>query len=323
MSFLEERVEISLIIPAYNEEESIPLIYDEAVEVLSKMFESFEILFVDDGSDDRTPEAIAAVCERDPRVRHLELARNAGKSRAYHVAFEAARGDLVATADADLQDDLNELPKMLEALGDDHDLIVGWKSGRFKNEAIKAIPSFFFNLLIYLFFGIRLHDSNCGFRLMRRKVARALKLYGGFYRFIPELAHKKGFRVAEVPVHHRKRKYGSSKYGPLRFWTGILDILSVRFVIAFTERPLHFFGSAALLSFLVGSGLEIYVLVLKISGDSFRQHLAALIVGVLFIIASVQIFTTGLLAEMLASRIEHELIPVTERTPNPEASVIP
>jgi dolichol-phosphate mannosyltransferase len=311
-------VQLSLVIPAYNEEESIPLVYAEAVSVLEAQTPSFEIIFVNDGSSDGTAEQIAEIARRDPRVRCLVLARNGGKSQAYMEGFRAARGQLVATTDADLQDDLNELPHLREKLDEGHDLVIGWKSGRFKNEPTKAAPSFVFNFLIYVLFRIRLHDSNCGFRLMTRDVAKALRLHGGSYRFIPELAHLRGFRVTEVAVNHRKRKFGQSKYGPSRFWGGILDILSVRFVTAFSARPFHFFGTAALLSLLAGTGLEVYVLIQKLSGGTFMHHVAAIVIGALLIIVSLQIATTGLLGEMLAARYENDQVTCTEIVPRPQ-----
>jgi glycosyltransferase involved in cell wall biosynthesis len=223
------------------------------------------------------------------------------------LVFSVATGKLVVTLDADLQDDISELPRLLQAHLDGADLVVGWKRTRFDNEPHKAIPSWFFNGLIFLLFGLRLHDVNCGLRLMIRDVAKSLHLYGGFYRFIPVLAHLRGFSVREVSVQHRKREHGHSKYGPRRFWTGLLDLLAVRFVTAFSERPLHLYGSAALVIFILGVGLEIYVLTMKLLGDQFSMHLAALIIGTMLILVAVQILTTGLIGVMFAASRKHEL----------------
>lgn len=304
--------EISLIVPAYNEAESIDQLYSEACAVLGAQFDSFEIIFIDDGSEDETPERIAALAERDGRVRHIELARNAGKSRAYSVGFAAARGRYIATADADLQDDLSELPKLRAKMREGFQLVVGRKSGRFKNEPLKAAPSYVFNFLILLLFGLRIHDSNSGFRLMTSAAAKSLKLHGGYYRFIPELVHLGGFKVTEVPVNHRKRQHGNSKFGPSRFWGGLLDLLSVRFVTAFMQRPLQFFGTLAMIPLLAGFGLEIYVLVQKLSGSSFQNHVAALLSGAVLLLAGLQIAVTGLIGEMLAAKAEHDEISYRE-----------
>jgi len=163
------------------------------------------------------------------------------------------------------------------------------------------VPSRFFNALTHLLFGLRLHDSNSGFRVTRRAVAANLELYGDLYRFIPELAYMRGFKVAEVGVAHRRRKHGRSKYGPTRFWTGVLDLVTVRFITGFTQKPLHFFGTAGLFPLLVGTGLEVYVLVRKLTGGQFREHIAAIIVGVLLIVVGVQLVATGLIGEMITA----------------------
>ncbi len=297
-------MELSLIIPAFNEEETIPLVHEEASGELSKLFARYEIIFVDDGSTDRTSERILAARAKDPHVRHVRLPRNQGKSAAYSAGFAMATGDLIATMDADLQDDISELPKLMEKLEAGTDLIIGRKLGRLKNEPLKTLPSVVFNILLYIFFGMRLHDFNCGFRLMRREVTEALSLYGGFYRFIPALAHIKGFSVDEVGVNHRKRRHGVSKYGLTRFWTGLLDLFAVRFVTAYIERPLHVFGTVSLVAGVAGVSLECYVLVCKfVLHETFQMHVAAIIIGAILIMVAVQVFTIGLVGSMLAAHM--------------------
>jgi len=316
-------IRYSVVIPVCNEAESVAELHAELMPVLEKLCGGCEVLFVDDGSFDETPARLAAIAARDPRVRVISFRRNFGKSSAYMAGFEAAQGEVVVTMDSDLQDDPAELPKLLEQLGGDMtelpgdsdrvpgpDLVIGWKQGRLENEPTKTVPSRFFNRLVHLFFGLRLHDSNSGFRVMRRAVAASLELYGDLYRFIPELAFLRGFRVAEVGVRHRRRKHGRSKYGVTRFWTGVLDLVTVRFITGFTQKPLHFFGTLGLFPLLAGFGLEVYVLVRKFMGDEFRTHLAALIIGVLLVVVGIQLIATGLIGEMItaSSRRHHYII---------------
>lgn len=298
-----ERPTFSAVVPALNEVDSVHLLYDEVRGILDGMGEPWELVFVDDGSTDGTTDKMLALAETDERVRVIEFVRNFGKSAAYMAAFEAIRGRYVITLDADLQDDPNEIPRMMSRLRDEGwDLIVGWKQGRTGNEPHKALPSKVFNGAIALLFGLRLHDSNCGFRVMRSEVARSFELYGDHYRFIPELAHVKGFRVTEEGVNHRKRKFGRSKYGPKRFWTGLLDLITVRFITAFADRPLHFFGTFGLIPFVLGGLLETYVLIAKLLGSDFQSHVAAIIIGVMLIVMGFQSVITGLIGEMLSSR---------------------
>ena len=292
----------SIVIPAFNEAESVEELHPELVAVLSGLGGEFELLFINDGSFDGTGARLDALAGRDARVRVIHFLRNSGKSAAYSIGFEHARGEVVVTLDADLQDDPAELPKLLAKLDQGSDLVVGWKQKRLENEPSKTVPSRFFNTLVHLVFGLRLHDSNSGFRAMRRAVAASLELHGDLYRFIPELAYLRGFSVAETGVVHRRRKYGRSKYGVFRFWTGVLDLLTVRFITGFTQKPLHFFGTAGLLPLLAGVGLEAYVLVRKLLGDEFRTHLAAIIVGVLLVVVGIQLVATGLVGEMIAAQ---------------------
>ncbi|MEO0073332.1 MAG: glycosyltransferase family 2 protein [candidate division WOR-3 bacterium] len=296
-------IRYSLVVPVYNEAGSVRLLYEEITPVmlgLSQEGESdYELIFVDDGSTDPTPREIAALAETDSRVRLVRLRHNLGKSAAYSAGFAAARGDVIVTLDGDLQDDPRFIPSLLDVLQQGFDLVVGWKQNRLENEPAKTLSSRIFNSLKRLVFGLRLHDSNSGFRAMRGTVARSLQLHGDMYRFIPELAARQGFRVTEIPVIHRRRRFGESKYGPGRFWTGLLDLLSVRFLTGYIHKPLHFFGTLGLLPLLVGLGLEFYVLVRKLFGSRFQTHLAALIIGVLLIMVGVQLIAIGLIGEMI------------------------
>jgi glycosyltransferase involved in cell wall biosynthesis len=309
----------SFVIPAYNEADSVQELYRQVLQAMEESHPAaaFEMLFVDDGSTDATPGRLAELAAADRRVRVLRQGRNSGKSAAYMAGFLAAQGALIVTLDADLQDNPAELPKLEAKFDEGYDLVVGWKMGRLGNEWSKTIPSRFYNGLKGWVFGLRLKDSNSGFRLMRREVAQSLDLYAGHYRFLPELAHLAGFRVGEVAVEHRARRHGHSKYGMGRFWTGLLDVLAVRFLTRFMHAPLHFFGTLGLLPFLIGSGLEIYVLVRKLTGSDFQTHIAAIIVGVMFILLGFQMIGIGLLGEMIVSmrqlrRVQSPSVPAAD-----------
>lgn len=295
----------SVVIPAYNEVESIREIHARLVPVLESMDGGWEIVFVDDGSTDGTGAALDEVAGSDERVVVIHHPRNFGKSAAYSAAFQEVRGDFVYTLDADLQDDPTELPRLLAAIEAGSDLVVGWKKGRMQNEPLKRIPSGVFNWLMTSSFGLHLKDSNSGIRGMRREVADSLVLYGDIYRFIPQLAHGAGFRVTEIPVQHHPRVHGHSKYGPKRFWTGLLDLVSVRFLTRYREKPTHFFATAGLVPLLLGVGLEFYVLAMKLMGDKFQEHVAAIIVGVLMVLVGVQAVAVGLIAELISAQLQH------------------
>lgn len=294
---------ISIVIPVRDEEESIRPLLDSLVPVMEKIGRPWEAIFVDDGSTDGTRSLLREAAGDIPAVKAIRFTRNFGKAAAYMAGFRAAGGSVIVTMDSDLQDDPREIPRLLRTLKEgDNDLVVGWKKNRLANEPVKKIPSFIYNKCKSLLFGLSLRDSNCGFRAMRRSVMESLDLYGGNYRFIPELANLRGFWIAEIPVRHRPREYGHSKYGAFRFWTGLLDLLTVRFLTGFVARPLHFFGTAGLVPLLLGGMLEFYVLIAKLMGSTFRTHLAAMIIGVLLIVVGVQLIATGLVCEMISAQ---------------------
>lgn len=292
---------LSVVIPVFNETESVGPLHAELTAALAGT--DYELVFVDDGSTDATPQSVEELARSDGRTRLVRLQRNFGKSAAYSAGFDAAAGEVVVTIDGDLQDDPRFIPQLVAKLDEGFDLVVGWKQNRLENEPSKTLPSRVFNGLVHAVFGLRLHDSNSGFRAMRRAVAAGLELYGDLYRFIPELAFRRGFRVVEIPVQHRRRRFGRSKYGVSRFWTGVLDLLTVRFITGFTQKPLHFFGTIGLIPLLAGIGLELYVLVRKLMGSRFQTHLAALIIGVLLVMVGIQLIATGLIGEMVTALV--------------------
>lgn len=295
-------MKVSIVITVLNEAESIPTLYEEICQVMTHIPNDFEIIFVDDGSLDNTARILNDLSDGNSHVVYIRHRNNYGKSAAYTAGFRAATGDIIITMDGDLQDDPNELPRFLEALDKNTDLVVGWKQNRLNNEAGKALPSIVFNWILNKTFDLSLHDSNCGFRAMRREVAESLKLYGDYYRFIPAIAHANGHNIREIPINHRKRTFGVSKYRMTRFWTSIFDILSLRFTMSFHDRPLQAFGSIAVAFLLAGSALEIYVIAQKLLGNSFQNHLAAMIAGVFLLIVGVQILVLGLIGVMIASQ---------------------
>ncbi|HWL63546.1 MAG TPA: glycosyltransferase family 2 protein [Steroidobacteraceae bacterium] len=293
---------LSIVIPAFNEAASLAQLHQELLAALREHEESYEIILVDDGSTDGTDRAMRELSAQDRHVRAFRLPRNQGKSAAYRVGFAHSRGDSIVTLDADLQDDPQEIPGLLRTLREQNlDLVIGWKQQRLQNEPGKALPSKAFNLALRMLFGLQLHDSNCGFRAMRADVAASLFLRGDYYRFIPQMAHLKGYRIAEHPVQHRRRRHGTSKYGWSRFFTGLLDAIALRFTVSFSEKPLHAFGALSLPFLATGGALELYVLMRKISGGAFADHLAALLTGVTMLIVGAQILSIGLVGVLLAA----------------------
>ena len=289
---------VSIIVPAKNEEENIPLLYEAVSKSLVN--HSWELIVIDDGSTDHTFEKLKEIAKKDSRVRGIQFQKNFKKSAAYMAGFAAAKGEIIITMDADLQDDPRELPKFIQEIKN-NDLVVGWKYKR-QDPATKVIASRIFNKVNKVLFGLHIHDFDCGYRAMRSHVVKDLALYGDLYRYIPALVARSGYRVGEIQVHHQPRKFGKSKYGAGRLITGALDLLTVKFIVDYNQRPLHLFGGAGLLSFGVGFLAELYVVYCRlIIGDLFVVHLPALIFGVLMMIMGVQLFGIGLIGELVSS----------------------
>jgi len=289
---------ISVVIPAWNEAESLPVLNAELSRALDALGQPWEIVYVDDGSRDGTDEAIAKLSSADPRVRGASLRRNFGKSAALATGFRLARGEWVATMDADLQDDPAELPRLVEALEGGLDLVSGWKQNR-QDPITKTLPSRLFNAVTSAVAGLRLHDYNCGFKLYRREVTEAVEVYGEFHRFLPALAHWRGFRVGEVPVRHRARKYGHSKFGASRFINGFLDLLAAAFISTSSLKPLHVFGRMGLMSLVVGAGMGLWFVVQWLMGEPMRVR-PLMLLGAALVLLGIQFVLMGLLGEMIA-----------------------
>lgn len=238
---------LSIIVPVYNEHESLRELHGQIASACLGTSQSWELLFVDDGSTDGSWRVIEELAREHPQVRGLRFRRNFGKAAALAAALEATRGEIIFTLDADLQDNPAEIPRFLQKLAEGYDLVNGWKVRRL-DPWHKTKPSKVFNWMVSRLTGLELHDHNCGYKCFRRGVAHELNLYGERHRFIPALAHARGFRVTEIDVHHRARPHGHSKYGLRRFHRGFLDLLTVKFQTSYGSRPMHLFGGLALLA---------------------------------------------------------------------------
>ena len=291
---------LSIIIPIFNEAESLPALFQELKSEFGNS-SNVEIVFVNDGSTDSSQKNIEYVILDNSSWKMVNLYRNYGKSVALQAGIESSSGELIGTLDADLQDDPKELGKLID-MSDKYDLIIGWKKNRL-DPLEKKIASKIFNFFVRVFSGLKIKDSNTGIKIFKREVAESLNLYGGRHRYIPLLAHQKNFSVGEVAVNHRKRKFGESKYGSERYKHGFFDFLTILFLGKYMDRPLHFFGMIGFLTILTGISAEFYVLYLKyFLQHSFQQHIAMIIFGSLLIITGVQLFTFGLIGEIIVNK---------------------
>jgi len=304
-------VRLSVVVPAYNEAESLPELHRELVASLDALRVAWEIVYVDDGSRDGTDRVLETLCASEPRARGILLARNFGKSAALATGFKAVRGELVCTMDADLQDDPSELPRLIEALDGGLDLVSGWKVKR-RDPVTKRWPSKLFNAVTSAVAGVRLHDFNCGFKLYRREVVDALEVYGELHRFLPALAHWRGFRVGEVGVNHRARRFGQSKFGAARFVNGFLDLLTAAFISTSALKPLHVFGRIGLVFLLTGFGLAVWFVGQWLHGEPLRVR-PLMLFGAASVLLGIQFILMGLLGEMIAHQSARDDYPVRRR----------
>ncbi len=290
-------IELSLVVPMYNERGSVPDMYRELVDACEPLGRAFEIVFVNDGSTDGTDALLDTLAASDPRVTAVHLRRNFGKSPALQAGFEQVRGQIVITLDGDLQDDPAMIPAFLERIDAGADLVSGWKKQRF-DPLGKRLPSKLFNAVVRRLTGIALNDFNCGFKAYHIDCIRELQVYGGLHRFLPVLAGIRGFRIEQLVVHHRKRQHGQSKFGVSRLFDGLFDLLTVLLLTRFRTRPLHFFGVPGLVLGTVGIGILFYLTVLWFQGEAIGTR-PLLTLGVLLTITAAQFVGIGLLAELL------------------------
>ncbi len=305
---------ISIVIPVWNERESLPLLHDEIVQSATQAALDYEVLFIDDGSTDGSWETIADLARKNPKVHGVRFRRNFGKAAALAAGFRAARGDTIFTLDADLQDDPAEIPHLLEELNRGHDVVSGWKRVRV-DPWHKVWPSRIFNFMVSWLTGVRLHDHNSGMKCYRALIFREIRLYGELHRFIPVLAAARGFKVTELAINHRPRRFGHSKYGVRRFVKGFLDLLTVKFLTGFGQRPQHVLGAIGLVSFVLGNLGLLYLLITWLinlwAPDTFEPvhrralptfALAALILGA-------QMMSIGFLAELIVAYQGEDQLP--------------
>jgi glycosyltransferase involved in cell wall biosynthesis len=320
---------ISIVIPVYNEKDSLALLHEEIVQTAQQVSLDVEIVFVDDGSTDGSWEIITGLARDHPAVHGIRFRRNFGKAAALSAGFRAARGEIILTLDADLQDDPAEIPRFLQALAQGRDVISGWKKKR-HDPWHKVGPSRVFNFLVSWLTGVKLHDHNCGMKGYRAEIFREVRLYGELHRFIPVLAAARGFKVGEIEINHRPRRFGRSKYGVRRFVKGFLDLLTVKFLTGFGQRPQHLLGSIGLMSFLAGAVGMIYLAVTWIirlwdpeaypplhDRPLLTYSVAALLLGA-------QMMSIGFLAEMITAYQgrEEDSYSIAEETPKVPAAKV-
>jgi len=291
-------LDVSVLVPVLNEADTVRELAERVAAELERLGRTFEILFVDDGSNDGTSAQVRAAHAADPRVRLVRLRRNFGKAAALCAGFDHSRGRILITMDGDLQDDPREIPRLLDKLErEDLDLVSGWKKDR-QDPISKRYPSLLFNSVTRWISSVDLHDFNCGFKAYRREVLEQIALYGELHRYIPVLASRRGFTVGEIDVTHHPRRHGVSKYGWDRLYKGLLDLITVLFITRYTRRPLHLFGSLGLLFLTGGLGVNFYLLVIWLQGDTIARR-PLLQLGVLLMVLGIQVLTTGLIGEMI------------------------
>lgn len=297
---------LSLVIPVYNEEESLPRLEEALHEALDDLDESWEVLLIDDGSTDDSYSLLCAMHERDPRFGVVRFRRNFGQTAAFAAGFDLAQGEVVVTMDADLQNDPRDIPMVLTKLREgDYDIVSGWRKNRQDAFLLRKLPSRIANWLISHVTGVHLHDYGCSLKAYRSEVVKQVKLYGELHRFVPALASWMGVRILEVPVRHHARRFGRSKYGISRTLRVILDLLTVRFLLSYAARPMQIFGKWGLAATVLGTGLGIYLSALKLFAGASLSMRPLLFLAILLVIVGVQFISMGLLAEVMV-RIYHE-----------------
>ncbi len=297
-----ERIAYSIVVPFYNEQESIPPLYMKITEVMEAVGEPYEMVFVDDGSRDDTYKVLLEIYHHDRRVNLVRLRRNFGQTAALKAGFDLARGEVVLSMDGDLQHDPEEIPLFLEKIKDGYDIVSGWRIERKDAWLTRRLPSYVANWCMARLSGLDLHDFGTTFKAYRREILSEIHLYGDLHRFIPALASWSGARVAEVPIKNTLRKSGKSNYGLRRTTRVLLDLLSVKFLLDYSTKPLHFFGLFGLLGTSAGLAISLILLFQKLaySEDIMVQHGPLLLLGIALVVSGIQFLSLGLLGEMLA-----------------------
>jgi len=303
---MEEIKKLSIVIPVYNERENVPILYQKLMEVLKELPYDYEIIFVDDGSTDGTREILEEIASKDKKVKVIEFARNFGQTAAMAAGMDYATGEVIITMDGDLQNDPEDIPRLVEKIKEGYDLVSGWRKDRNDAALSRKLPSRIANWLIGKLTGVEIHDYGCTLKAYRSDVIKRVRLYGELHRFIPALASTVTSvdKIVEIPVKHHPRLYGKSKYGISRTFKVISDLFFIWFLKKFMQKPIHFFGILGLTLFTIGFIPFLYLVFLKLTGHSIG-HRPLLIVSVMFILAGIQMFTTGIISEVLM-RIYYE-----------------
>lgn len=295
-------MQISVVVPLFNEEESLPELAAWISRVMKENNFTYEVIMVDDGSKDKSWQVVESIAANNPNFKGIRFRRNYGKSAALNTAFRAAEGDVVITMDADLQDSPDEIPALYQMVtADGYDIVSGWKQKRY-DPITKTVPTKIYNAAARMMSGIYLHDFNCGLKAYKNDVIKSVEVYGEMHRYIPVLAKKAGFdKIGEKVVQHQARKYGVTKFGLERFLYGFLDLLSVTFMTRFSKRPMHLFGGLGVLSFFMGFVITTYLIFAKIFFEQYRMTERPIFYfGLLSIIVGVQLFVAGFLGELVA-----------------------
>jgi glycosyltransferase involved in cell wall biosynthesis len=292
-------LDISVVVPVLNEEESLPLLHQRLTEVLAASGYSYEILIIDDGSTDRSLEVMAELQAGDEHLRVVRFRRNYGQTAAFSAGFDRARGEVVITIDADLQNDPGDIPALMAKMAEGYDVVSGWRVNRQDRFLDRRLPSLVANGMIRWTTGVQIHDYGCSLKAYRRDVLADVRLYGEMHRFLPALAYAAGARVTELPVNHHPRRFGKAKYGLSRTFKVFLDILAVRFLMSYSTRPIHIFGLLGILSFGGGVAVLLYLAVVRLFLQQPIGNRPMTLLGILLTMLGVQLVTSGLLAELV------------------------
>jgi len=298
-----QNIQISVVVPLFNEDESLPELHDWIVRVMSENNFSYEILFINDGSTDKSWEVIESLQAKNTQVRGIKFQRNYGKSAALHVGFQATNGKVVITMDADLQDSPDEIPELYKMITEDgFDLVSGWKKKRY-DPLTKTIPTKLYNGVNRMMSGIKLHDMNCGLKAYRHEVVKSVEIFGEMHRYIPVIAKAAGFgKIGEKVVQHQERKYGKTKFGMNRFVNGFLDMFTITFITRFGKKPMHFFGLLGSIFFFIGSLITVWLITNKLfidTGSRLLAERAEFYIALVAMIIGTQLFLAGFIAELI------------------------
>ncbi len=296
---MKSNTHISIVIPAYNEEDNIPILYEKLKGVLERLGREYEIIFVDDGSVDRTWERLKEIAEKDQRVKLIRFRKNYGQTAAMYAGFQHATGEVIITLDADLQNDPEDIPMLLQKLEEGYDIVSGWRRDRKDPFLSRRLPSMIANWIISKVTGVELHDYGCTLKAYRADIIKRLELYGDMHRFLPALTKRLGAKITEIPVRHHPRLYGKSKYGIGRTIRVILDIFLVKFLNEYINKPMYVFGTFGFILLSLGLLALFYLVFLKLFLDQDIGRRPLLILSVLFILAGIQLISTGIIAELL------------------------